>query len=115
MKFLLAVLGISTVVGFAPHAHAEPAADEQPAVDTAAAVQDSAFLEALRAAGITYTDPAQAVTAGRALCSLADRGEPGLELIADLKANNPGFTTDGAAKFAAIAAHTFCDHHLAKK
>ncbi|MBS9533721.1 DUF732 domain-containing protein [Mycobacterium sp. M1] len=113
MKFLLSLLGIS-VVGLAPHAHADPAVDEQAGVDTTV-VQDGVFLQSLRAAGISYSDPAQAVTAGRTLCNLADRGEPGLELIADLKANNPGFTTDGAAQFAAIAANTYCNHHLTKK
>lgn len=114
MKFLMALLGVSAVVGFAPYALAEPAADEQAEAESTA-IQDGAFLAALRAAGISYNDPAQAVAAGRALCTFADQGESGLQLIADLKANNPGFTTDGAATFAAAAANTFCGQHLTKK
>ncbi|NDJ90625.1 DUF732 domain-containing protein [Mycolicibacter kumamotonensis] len=83
--------------------------------DVGGAVHNAAFLESLQAAGITYSSSGQAIAAAHAVCALVDRGEPGLQVIADLKANNPGFTTDAAAQFAAIAATTYCPHQLTKK
>lgn len=115
MKLILSLLGISTVIGFAPPACAEPGATDQPEVEEAATIDNGAFLESLRAAGITYTNPDQVISAGRAVCGLVDRGEPPLQVIFDLKTNNPGFTTDGASKFAAISAHSYCPHQLVKK
>ncbi len=106
------VLGVA-VVGLPAPAHADPEPGTQ--LDDAARIRNAAFLESLRAAGITYSNPGQAIDAARAVCGLVDRGEPGLQVIADLKANNPGFTTDGAAQFAAIAADTYCPHQLTKR
>ncbi|MEZ0384851.1 DUF732 domain-containing protein [Mycobacterium sp. pW045] len=117
MKPLLA-LGVAVglaVAGAAP-AVPDPAPGVQLDPDAAAgAVPNAAFLESLRAAGITYSNPGQAIDAARAVCGLVDRGEPGLQVISDLKATNPGFTTDGAAQFAAIAANAYCPHQLVTK
>ncbi len=110
MKSLLAMLAVGVVLGATGSAHADP--DGAPP-DTAAA--DAGFLGALQAAGITYADPGQVISAARTMCALADRGETGLELISDIKAQNPGFSTDGAAVFAAIAARSYCPHHLIHK
>lgn len=100
------------LVGAAPgNADPEPVAAD----DAGGAVHNAAFLESLQAAGITYSSSGQAITAAHAVCGLVDRGEPGLQVIADLKANNPGFSTDAAAQFAAIAANTYCPHQLTKK
>jgi hypothetical protein len=109
----LAVTAGLAVAWAAPgNADPEPGAQPDPA---GGGLHNAAFLETLRAAGITYTNSSQAIDAARAVCGLVDRGEPGLQVIADLKANNPGFTTDGAAQFAAIAANTYCPHQLTKK
>lgn len=117
MKLLLALAvaaGLS-FAGAAPgNADPEPGAQPDPEV-AAGGVHNAAFLASLRAAGITYTSSSQAIEAAHTVCGLVDRGEPGLQVIADLKENNPGFTTDGAAQFAAIAANTYCPHQLTKK
>ena len=115
MKTLLAGLGVAALIGFAAPGHADPDPQAQPSAEETAAVADAGFLESLRAAGITYTDPGKVVEAGRAVCGLANKGEPGLEVVADIKANNPGFTTDGAAQFAAISARSFCPQQLVHK
>lgn len=115
MKRRLVLLGFSTLIGFAAPAHADPSVGEQAGADEVAAISNAGFLDSLRAAGITYTNADQVISAGQAVCGLVGRGEPGLEVITDLKANNPGFTTDGAAKFAAIAARSYCPQQLAAK
>lgn len=114
LKLLLAVLGVAAI-GFAPAAPADPGSPDAPGVDEAAVSDNAAFLVSLRSAGITYTDPDQVISAARAVCGLVDRGEPALEVISDLKTTNPGFTTDGAAQFAAISARSYCPHQLVKK
>lgn len=114
MRHQLALLGVAAAIAFAAPAHADTSGAAQvDAEDTA--VADSGFLNLLKAAGITYADPGQAVAAGRAVCGLVDRGESGLEVIVDLKTDNPGFSTDGAAQFAAIAAREYCPQQLVKK
>lgn len=113
MNRTLALLGIAAAIGCAAPAHADPAG--QPSAEEVAAVSNADFLDSLRAAGITFSNPGQAVAAGRAVCGLVGAGEPGLEVITDIKTNNPGFTTDGAAQFAAIAAHAYCPQQLLKK
>ncbi|OBH20615.1 DUF732 domain-containing protein [Mycolicibacter sinensis] len=117
MKLLLALAVTAglCLAGAAPgYADPERGAHPDPE-DAAGAIHDAAFLESLRAAGITYSSSGQAIEAARAVCGLVDRGEPALQVLSDLKDNNPGFTTDGAAQFAAIAAHTYCPHQLIKK
>ncbi|MEB3033656.1 DUF732 domain-containing protein [[Mycobacterium] nativiensis] len=113
---LLTVLAAGAVLAFsgAASAHADPELGAQASADDAG-VHHAAFLESLRAAGITYSSPSQAIDAARTVCGLVDRGETGLQVITDLKDNNPGFTTDGAAQFAAIAANVYCPHQLTKK
>ncbi|MEO6792801.1 MAG: DUF732 domain-containing protein [Mycobacterium sp.] len=109
-----AVAGVA-LVGFAAPAHADPELGAQTGADDARGNHDADFLASLRATGITYNSPSQAIDAAHTVCGLVDRGEPGLEVISDLKASNPGFTTDGAAQFAAVAANTYCPHQLTKK
>lgn len=115
MNRTLAILGIATAIGCAAPAHADPGVAGQPSAEEVAAVSNTGFLDSLRAAGITFSNPGQAVAAGRAVCGLVGAGEPGLEVITDIKTNNPGFTTDGAAQFAAIAAHAYCPQQLVAK
>ena len=119
MKSWLAFLGPSAVVGLAApapaHADPGPGPDAPQSAEEVAAMANDSFLESLRAAGITFDNPGRVVEAGRAVCGLVNRGESGLQVVGDIKANNPGFTTDGAAQFAAISARSFCPHQLAKK
>ncbi|MBY0441083.1 MAG: DUF732 domain-containing protein [Mycobacteriaceae bacterium] len=76
------------------------------------AVIDDGFLNALNNAGITYRSAPQAVAAGQAVCGLMESGMSGIDVLNEVKNSNPGFTLDSAAKFAAIAAHEYCSHHL---
>jgi hypothetical protein len=96
--------------------HAEPGPDSTgPSLnDTVidAGFSDGSFLAALNNAGISYRNPSQAVAAGQAVCGLMDNGVSGIEVIDDVKKANPGFSLDGAAKFAAIAANEFCPQRL---
>ena len=103
MRLLLAPLGAFVVISFAAPAHAEPDGD------------DAAFLANLSNSGITYSSPSQAIASAKAVCGLMGRGETGLQVVSDIKDQNPGMTMDGAAKFAALASSAYCPHHLAPK
>ncbi|MEZ0349440.1 DUF732 domain-containing protein [Mycobacterium sp. pR1184] len=107
MKLLLAVLGISMGFVVALPASAESGVDE-------AAVDDNneVFLADLNAVGISFQDPGQAIAAGKSVCGLISRGVSGLQLLNDLKANNPALTTSGAAQFATISAKSYCPKQL---
>ncbi len=106
MKSLVALLGISAVIGFAAPAYADP----PPVPDG----DDGGFLAALHTAGIGYSSPDTAVAAGRAVCSCLNNGESGLELVHDVKNHNPGFDMEMASNFAMISAKFYCPHQLSK-
>ncbi|MEE2855501.1 MAG: DUF732 domain-containing protein [Actinomycetota bacterium] len=103
MKRLLALLGAFGVSGCAALAHAEPDGD------------DAAFLANLSNSGITYSSPSQVIASAKAVCGLMGRGETGLQVVSDIKEQNPGMTMDGAAQFAALASSAYCPHHLTPK
>lgn len=107
MKLLLAVLGISMSFVIAAPAHAETGLDEQ-AVDD----NNEVFLADLSKVGIGFQDPGQAINAGKSVCGLISRGVSGLQLLNDLKSNNPGLTTNGAAQFATLSAKSYCPKQL---
>lgn len=83
-----------------------------PAYADPGTVSDDNFLTALKSAGITYRNEYQAVAAAQAVCGLMDNGASGIDVISDVQKSNPGFTLDGAGKFAAIAANEYCPQHL---
>lgn len=103
MKRPVMLLGLCAVIGFAAPAHGEPDGD------------DAAFLAALHNAGFTYSSPNQVIASAKAACGLMSNGETGLQVIHDIKDQNPGMTMDGAARFAAIASNTYCPEHLTAK
>ena len=105
MRRLLALFGVAAVIGFATPAYADP---DQGGGD------DAGFLAALRQAGITYSDPAQAIGAGKAVCDCLNNGLSGLELVHEVKVRNPGFDMEAASQFAVISAKYYCPHHLSK-
>jgi Protein of unknown function (DUF732) len=104
---LIALLGVSAMIGFAAPAYADPGADPAPA-------DDAGFLAALDQDGITYSSPSSAIGTARAVCDCLDRGESGLDLVEDVKTHNPGFTMDAASHFALLSAKYYCPHHLSK-
>lgn len=103
MKVLVALLGSFAAIGLAALAHAEPEGD------------DAAFLANLGNSGITYSSPGAVIASAKAVCGLMGRGETGLQVVSDIKAQNPGMTLDAAATFAALASSAYCPHHLAPK
>lgn len=105
MKILLAILGVSALIGLAAPASADP--DPAPA-------DDAGFLAALQQDGITYANPASAIASAHAVCDCLNNGESGLELVHDVKSHNPGFTMDAASEFSLLSAKYYCPHHLSK-
>ena len=99
MKSLLAILGVSLGLALAVPAHSEPGLDE-PASDE----NNGSFLADLNKVGIGFSDPAQAVSAGQAVCGCLHNGMGGLHLIQHLQESNPALTESGAAQFATISA-----------
>jgi hypothetical protein len=106
MRTLLAVLGVSAMIGLAAPAYADP--PPEPDGD------DAGFVAALHQAGFSFGSEASAVQAGRAVCSCLNNGESGLELVHDVKSHNPGMDMEMASNFALISAKYFCPHQLSK-
>jgi Protein of unknown function (DUF732) len=107
MKSLLALLGVSMGIVLAIPAHAEPGIDEQPTNDN-----NETFLADLKKVGIGFSDPAQAISAGQAVCAHLHNGMSGLHLIKHLQENNPALTENGAVQFATISAKSYCPKQL---
>jgi hypothetical protein len=106
MRVLLALVGVSAMIGFAAPASADP----PPVPDG----DDAGFLAALHQAGFSFSSPDSAVAAGRAVCSCLNNGEAGLELVHDVKSHNPGMDMEMASNFAMISAKFYCPHQLSK-
>ena len=100
MRLVLLMAGAAVVIGTAAPAYADPTP------------KDQAFLTALSQAGLTFLNADRAITAGKQVCSLADNGMTGEEIVKNLQDRNPGFQGQGAAKFAAIAASAYCPEKL---
>jgi hypothetical protein len=100
MRPVLLLASVATVIATAAPAHADPDG------------KDQTFLNALTQAGLTYMSADRAITAGKQVCSLADGGMTGEEIVQNLQDRNPGFQGQGAAKFAAIAASAYCPEKL---
>lgn len=100
LKLLAAFAGVATTLAAIPLAHADSDDDS------------AAFLVTIRRAGIAFKSPGRAVKAGQAVCGLADAGTSEPEILKDIRDLNPGFTLDGAAKFAEAAALSFCPEQL---
>ena len=100
MRLVLLLATAATVIGTAAPAYADPDG------------KDQTFLTALSQAGLTYLNADRAINAGKQVCSLADGGMTGEEIVKNLQDRNPGFAGPGAAKFAAIAASAYCPEKL---
>lgn len=107
MKLPLALLGVLVGIAVAVPAHADPGFDEPPTDEN-----NEVFLNDLHGVGINFQDPSQAISAGKAVCGFVSRGVSGLQLINDIRDNNPGLTSKGAAQFATISAKSYCPRAL---
>jgi hypothetical protein len=92
---------VAAMITMAAPAYADPASDN-----------DADFLAQLKAAGLTYQDPAAAISASKDVCALVDKGTPDTDIVNNLQLRNPGFTGNGAAKFTALAAGEYCPKYL---
>lgn len=106
MTRLLALLSAFATIGLAAPAHADPG--PEPGAD------DGGFIAALRQAGFSFDTPGSAVAAGRAVCSCLNNGEPGLEVVHDVKSHNPGMDMEMASNFALLSAKFYCPNQLSK-
>ena len=107
MRLLLALVGVSAMIGLAAPAYGDP-----PPAPLGG--DDAGFLAALHQAGISYSSPDRAITAGKAVCTCLNNGESGLELVHDVKTHNPGFDMENASDFALISAKFYCPRELSK-
>jgi hypothetical protein len=103
MKRLLLLAGITAAIGLAAPAYADTSDGTG---------NDAAFLNALSGAGLTSSGPAQAVSAGRAVCQLMDAGVTPADTVTAVQTTNPGFTMERAAQFAVISAGAYCPGHI---
>lgn len=106
MRLLLALIGASVMIGLAAPAHGDPIPDPEG--------DDAGFLTALHQAGFSFAHPDAVVGAGKAVCTLLNNGESGLELVHDVKTHNPGMDMEQASNFAVISAKFYCPHQLSK-
>jgi hypothetical protein len=107
MKQLLALLGLSMGILLAAPAHSEPGVEDPPND-----ANNGSFLADLKKVGIGFSDPAQAISAGQAVCGCIHNGMSGLHLIKHLQDSNPALTESGAAQFATISAKAYCPRQL---
>jgi hypothetical protein len=98
MRPLLILASVAALIGLAAPAYADP--------------NDDDFLAQLRAAGLTYQDPAKAIAVAKDVCELVDKGTPDTEIVNNLQLRNPGFTGNGAAEFTTLAAGEYCPKYL---
>jgi Protein of unknown function (DUF732) len=101
MRRVLILTSVAAMIGMAAPAYADPQSDA-----------DADFLSQLRAAGLTYHDPAAAIAAAKDVCELVDKGTPDTEIVNNLQLRNPGFRGNGAAEFTTIAAGEYCPKYL---
>ncbi len=104
MRLLLALLGVSTVIGLPAPAYGNPNEG----------FDDAGFLATVRDAGISYTSSDRAIAFAKAVCGWMGSGNSGPELVHGLQNNNPGLTTDHATLFVAISAKYYCPQQLTK-
>jgi hypothetical protein len=94
MKLLLTLTSFAAIIGMAMPAHADST--------------DDAFIASLKAAGITFSDPDAAVGAGKWVCDKVNGGTDMSDVVTTLTKKNTSLNPDKAAKFAAIAANSYC-------
>lgn len=103
MKNLMMLVGVATMTIVAAPAYADPPTPPN---------NDADFVQQLHAAGLTYEDPAKAVTVAKDVCDLADKGTAQAEIEKNLQSQNPSFNGKGVRKFVMLAAAEYCPKYL---
>jgi hypothetical protein len=99
MKRLLMLMSVATMMAMAVPAYADPPTPPN---------NDADFVQQLHAAGLTYEDPAKAVTVAKDVCDLVDKGTPQSDIEKNLQSQNPSFSGNGVRKFVLLAAAEYC-------
>jgi hypothetical protein len=99
MKRLLMLMSVATMMVMAVPAYADPPTPPN---------NDADFVQQLHAAGLTYEDPAKAVTVAKDVCDLVDKGTPQSDIEKNLQSQNPSFSGNGVRKFVLLAAAEYC-------
>jgi Protein of unknown function (DUF732) len=107
MKRLLMLVGVATMTIVAAPAYADP-----PPTPPTPPNNDADFVQQLHAAGLTYEDPAKAVTVAKDVCDLADKGTSQSDIEKNLQSQNPSFSGKGVRKFVMLAAAEYCPKYL---
>ena len=110
MRLPLMLATVAAIVGVAVAVPALADPPPGPVPDDPAA--DSAFLDSLNKAGMTYNSAPNVITAGRKACDLMNQGLSQGELVNKLSLLNPGLNSGGAMKFAALASSAYCPDFL---
>jgi hypothetical protein len=106
MKRLMMLVGVATMTIVAAPAYADPPTPPN---------NDADFVQQLHAAGLTYEDPAKAVTVAKDVCDLADKGTPQSDIEKNLQSQNPSFSGTGVRNFVMLAAAEYCPKYLPSK
>ena len=104
MRTFVGLAGFVLFIGAPTPAYADPTSD--------ASGPDGSFLASLNQAGVAYSSGPVAIAVGKKACELMDQGHPKSQIIQSLSADNPGFSTDSATKFATSAVSAYCPQHL---
>lgn len=105
MRLLLVLANAVVAIGLAVPAQADPSSPSD-------ANPDAVFLDSLNRAGMTFRSGSDAIAAGRRACDLMSSGQSEMDVVNRLAALNPGLTTSGATKFAALASSAYCPEYL---
>ena len=97
------LVGVATMTIVAAPAYADPPTPPN---------NDADFVQQLHAAGLTYQDPAKAVTVAKDVCDLVDKGTPETDIEQNLQSQNPSFSGTGVKKFVMLAAAEYCPKYL---
>ena len=106
MNRLMMLVGVATMTIVAAPAYADPPTPPN---------NDADFVQQLHAAGLTYQDPAKAVTVAKDVCDLADKGTPQADIEKNLQSQNPSFSGNGVRNFVMLAAAEYCPKYLPAK
>ncbi len=99
MKLLLAALtSLAVIIGMGVPARADST--------------DDAFIASLQAAGFTFSDAGQTITAAHYVCHAADGGTAMADIAKAIQSKDSALSDDKAAKFTAIAATAYCPQAL---
>jgi hypothetical protein len=112
MRLPLMLATVAATIGLAVAVPALADPPPGPVPDDPAA--DSAFLDSLNKAGMTYRNGADAVAAGRMACNMMISGRSEKDVVDELSMRNPGLNGGGAMRFAALASSTYCPDYLSK-